>query len=235
MSKNPFAEARTLFYSKAFGILSTLSQKLEGYPFGSVVPYCIDGEGMAVVLLSHIAEHTKNITHNNRCSITIVSGEDNIQSTTRLCVVGHMERLPNEEAVVMERYFRHFPNSRRYIELNFFFYRLRPMAIRYIAGFGAVHWLEPSSFLIQNPFQEKGEERIVDHMNEDHHQDLIRYCEYYKKMIIASEDIVRMVSIDGLGFDVFVNTKKVRFNFEQPITNVAEARTAMVKLSKESK
>ena len=235
MSRKSINEARALFHSKAFGILSTLSQKLDGYPFGSVVPYCLDGEGMSVMLLSHLAEHTKNIKQDDRCSITIVSDKDNIQSNARLCMVGHMERLSDEETVVMERYFRHFPSSRRYIELNFFFYRLRPIAIRFIEGFGKVDWLEPARFLVQNPFQGKGEERIIDHMNKDHQKDLIRYCEYYKSLDVSPEDNVRMVGIDRLGFDVFVNDNKVRFNFEQPINNAVEARTALVKLSKDAK
>ena len=69
-------------------------------------------------------------------------------------------------------------------------------------------------------------------MNEDHMKDLKRYCEYYKQMTIGADDQVRMVGIDALGFDVFVNDQKVRFSFDEPISNAGEARTAMVALSK---
>jgi len=233
MSRESIDGARVLFNSKDFGILSTLSLKLDGFPFGSVVPYCLDGEGMAVVLISTIAEHTKNISNDDRCSITIMMDNDDVQSNGRLCIIGNMQRLPTDETDVKERYYRHFPNSRTYGDMHdFSFYRLRPISLRYIGGFGSIHWFDPSGFLITNPFQGKVEDRVIDHMNEDHHKDLVLYCEYYKKMTIASDDTVRMVGIDSLGFDVFVNDKKVRFEFEQPVTNAIEAREGLVALSK---
>jgi len=233
MSRESIDNARRLFNSKDFGILSTLSLKLNGFPFGSVVPYCLDGEGMVVVLISIIAEHTKNISNDDRCSITIMMDNNDVQSNGRLCIIGNMERLSNDETDVKERYYRHFPNSRTYnVVHDFLFYRLRPISLRYIGGFGKIHWFNPSDFLINNPFQGKGEDRVIDHMNEDHHKDLVLYCDHYKKISIASDDTVRMVGIDSLGFDVFVNDKKVRFDFKQPVTNALEAREALVALSK---
>jgi len=188
---------------------------------------------MAVVLISIIAEHNKNISNDDRCSITIMMDNNDVQSNGRLCIIGNMERLSNDETDVKERYYRHFPNSRTYnVVHDFFFYRLRPISLRYIGGFGKIHWFDPSDFLIKNPFQGKGEDRVIDHMNEDHHKDLVLYCDHYKKMSIASDDTVRMVGIDSLGFDVFVNDKKVRFDFKQPVTNALEAREALVALSK---
>ncbi len=233
MSQTSIAEARGLLNAKDFGILSTISLKLEGFPFGSVVPYCLDEQGMPVVLISTIAEHTKNIASDNRCSITIIADNSDVQTKGRLCVIGNMELLETEEEHTKERYYRHFPKSRGYSQThNFFFYRLRPVSIRFIGGFGAIHWIEASDFLIQNPFHGQGEERVVNHMNEDHLKDLISYCECFKDMTIDSNDIVRMVGIDRWGFDVFVNDQKVRFNLESPITNAMEARESLVALSK---
>lgn len=236
MTSESIANARALLNGKDFGILSTISVKLEGFPFGSVVPYCLDGEGMPVVLISTIAQHTKNIQQDSRCSITILKDNHDVQSNGRLCVIGHMEPLPAEQKETEERYFRHFPNSRSYQNTHSFsFYRLNPISIRYIGGFGAIHWLESSDFLSNNPFQGNGENRVVEHMNEDHMKDLHLYCEHYKQMAITPEDTVRMTSIDGLGFDVFVNDEKVRFDFDAPISDAGEARVAMVALSKGAK
>jgi putative heme iron utilization protein len=233
MSDESITTARGLYNAKDFGVLSTISAKLEGFPFGSVVPYCLDGEGMPVVLISTIAQHTKNILQDDRCSITILKDSHDVQSNGRLCIIGHMEKLPDHQEAARERYYRHFPNSRSYSNThNFGFYRLRPVAVRFIGGFGAIHWLEPADFLISNPFQDQGEERVTDHMNEDHSGDLRLYCKHYKQMKLTDSDSVRMVGIDSLGFDVFVNDQKVRFEFEHPISNAAEARAAMVALSK---
>jgi len=233
MDKETITNARRLLNSKDFGILSTLSVKLAGFPFGSVVPYCLDDEGMVVIYISTIAEHTKNISKDDRCSITILLDNDDVQSNGRLTIIGNMQLMGKDETDIQQRYFRHFPSSMEYKDTHdFFFYRLRPVTLRYIGGFGKIHWFKPEDFLIKNPFHGNGEDKVIDHMNEDHYKSLISYCEHYKKMNIAPEDIVRMVGIDSLGFDIFVNDKKVRFDFEQTVINAQEARDALVTLSK---
>ncbi|NQY68629.1 MAG: pyridoxamine 5'-phosphate oxidase family protein [Flavobacteriales bacterium] len=87
MSAKAVIHARRLINKKDFGILSTLSVKLGGFPFGSVVPYCLDGNGIPVVLISTIGEHTKNLKKDNRCSITIIKENEDVQSNGRLCAI----------------------------------------------------------------------------------------------------------------------------------------------------
>ena len=41
-------------------VLSTHSLEHPGYPFGSVVPYVLDQEGLPLLLLSRLPQHTKN-------------------------------------------------------------------------------------------------------------------------------------------------------------------------------
>src|SRR2546422_3771019 len=51
-----FAErARTLVYLGRMGSLSTLSRKQPGFPFGSVMPYGLDGHGRPIFLISTMA------------------------------------------------------------------------------------------------------------------------------------------------------------------------------------
>src|SRR5439155_1631347 len=57
-----FAErARTLMYLGRIGSLSTLSRKQPGFPFGSVMPYGLDGHGRPIFLISTMAMHTQNL------------------------------------------------------------------------------------------------------------------------------------------------------------------------------
>jgi putative heme iron utilization protein len=233
MSQEAYKQARSLFNSKNFGVLSTISVKLDGFPFGSVVPYCIDNTGMPVIYISTIAQHTKNISANSRCSITVLKDSDDIQAHGRITVIGQMEALNSAEKEVAERYYRHFPNSRTYASTHdFSFYRLKPISIRYIGGFGAIHWIEPTDFLVDNPFKGPAEMAVVGHMNADHQEAMRNYCEHYKSINLKAEDRVQMVGIDSEGFDVYVNKTKVRFDFDQPVTNAQEARMALVALSK---
>lgn len=144
MNKEAIDNAKALIKSKQDGVLSTLSVKLDGFPFGSVVPYCLDDAGSPVILISTIAEHTKNIKADNRCSITIIMDGEDVQANGRICLVGNMEKLPADDAEVMERYYTQFPNSRSYDATHdFSFYRLATVSIRYIGGFGHIHWFKP--------------------------------------------------------------------------------------------
>ena len=66
-----FHAARQLFLQESFGVLSTISVDLPGYPFGSVTPYCADEQGRPVLYISHIAQHTRNILADSRVSLTV--------------------------------------------------------------------------------------------------------------------------------------------------------------------
>lgn len=235
MNQEAIQAARELLHSRSFGVLSTISVKLEGFPFGSVVPYCLDRTGAPVILISTIAQHTKNIVADSRCSITILKESDDVQSNGRLCLVGNMVPLDLNETATPEKYYRYFPKSRDYHQSHdFSFYRMTLVSVRFIGGFGRIHWIEPQDFHWDNPFHGKGEDYIINHMNEDHQKDLEVYCQHYQQ-IDTSEKEVRMVGIDQQGFDVFVEDRQVRFTFDEPVTDAKQAREKLVAMSKMAK
>src|SRR6516165_7361792 len=58
----PFDErARTLMHLGRIGSLSTLSRKQPGFPFGSLMPYALDGQGHPIFLISTMAMYTQNL------------------------------------------------------------------------------------------------------------------------------------------------------------------------------
>jgi putative heme iron utilization protein len=64
-------EVQQLLRHSYQGVLSTHSVHLQGYPFGSVVPFCLDNQGRIVILISELAQHTKNIKQDSRCSLLV--------------------------------------------------------------------------------------------------------------------------------------------------------------------
>ena len=96
MTKDTFKQARSLVNEKDFGILSTISVKLDGYPFGSVVPYCLDDNGMPIVYISTIAQHTINIKANDRCSLSILKDHEDVQANGRICIIGHLDLIEED-------------------------------------------------------------------------------------------------------------------------------------------
>ncbi len=61
MSVEAVKHARELLLKEYRGVLSTHSKSMPGFPFGSVVPYCLDDQGRPLILISRIAQHTHNL------------------------------------------------------------------------------------------------------------------------------------------------------------------------------
>lgn len=146
---NNATEARRLLRSHRYGALSTLSRKFDGYPFGSITPYLVDHDGSLLVLTSGLAEHTKNISHDPRVSIITHNQHDpNIQTQGRVTLLGQAEPEHNRDSAG-QHYLRYFPESEHLLAMqDFNFYRIRPVAIRYIGGFGRIHWVDMTQYNI---------------------------------------------------------------------------------------
>src|SRR5438552_18926995 len=95
-----FAErAPTLMYLGRIGSLSTLSRKQPGFPFGSVMPYGLDGHGRPIFLISTMAMHTQNLQADARASLLVTqddSGGDPL-GESRVTLVGNVLPLPESE------------------------------------------------------------------------------------------------------------------------------------------
>jgi putative heme iron utilization protein len=218
--------ARTLLLQESFGVLSTVSIDVPGYPFGSVTPYCIDRMCRPIIYISQIAQHTKNILADSRVSLTVVEkGEsDDVQAQGRVTCIADARQIDGSDDDVRERYFRYFPSARQYDQTHDFeFFRLELVRVRFIGGFGQIFWVEPSTFMATNPFSRAEENRIVQHMNKDHSDALSRYI---------GGGPGQMAGIDGEGFDVLRAGKKIRIPFTAPVTNMEQARQALVEMAR---
>lgn len=226
-------EARQVLLQEYYGVLSTLSVEVEGYPFGSVVPYSLDRAGRPVILISRIAQHTKNIWANPKVSLIILQkGSDDVQAEGRLTVVGDAEQISNADEIddVAERYYRSFPQAVDYHKTHDFnFYRINPLKLRFIGGFGKIRWLEPEKFLLANPFSREQEAGIVNHMNADHADAILKYCEQANFEIKPDVKPV-MTGIDAEGLHVLLGQRVVRINFSRRVENPKQAREILVEM-----
>lgn len=222
--------ARRLLNEQSVGVLSTHSAEIEGYPFGSIVPYVLNYDGEPVMLISQIAQHTRNIKRDNRVSLTVFDRlADDTQASGRLTWIGPAEAVNPADEKIRSRYLRYFPSAESYFATHdFSFYRIRLLKARFIGGFGEIYWLEPDTLLHKNPFRDT-ETRILTHMNEDHKKALVDYPRALKGVDAAA---VTMVGIDGEGFDLLADGRKMRIDFESPISTLEEVRSTLARLAK---
>lgn len=238
---NLASEARNFLRGTHSGLLSTISTKFDGYPFGSVAPFVLGHDCQPVILISSIAEHTKNISSNPKVSLLVFSGSDELQANARLTLLGKAIKIEKDDAHLRARYLRYLPQAASYFDMHdFAFYRIHITQARYIAGFGKMGWLSSDDLLNSDPTANvplaEQETAIIEHMNADHADSLIAYCKHFHQIDTSN---VKMLGIDSDGFDVqTTNGKEVkilRFAFEQTIYDAQSARSALVQMSKLAK
>ncbi|MGH8486265.1 MAG: pyridoxamine 5'-phosphate oxidase family protein, partial [Pseudomonas sp.] len=100
MSAKVAQQARELLLKEYRGVLSTHSKSMPGFPFGSVVPYCLDAEGNPLILISRIAQHTHNLQKDPKCSLLVGEREaEDVQAVGRLTVLAEAHKLEDPAAI----------------------------------------------------------------------------------------------------------------------------------------
>jgi putative heme iron utilization protein len=160
--------AKHLARAQHSGVLGTHSTSMPGYPFGSVVPYYLTHEGDAVIYISDIALHTRNIKANDKVSLTIFDNEeDDSQANGRVTIMGNATCI--KDANIETQYLRLFPQAKGYKRTHDFnFYVIKTERVRYIGGFGKIHWIDKAYWQQQKQDWHSNIEGMITHMNEDH-------------------------------------------------------------------
>nr|WP_254621387.1 DUF2470 domain-containing protein [Stutzerimonas stutzeri] len=214
-------------------VLSTHSKSMPGFPFGSAVPYCLSEEGWPLILISRIAQHTKNLQADARCSLLVAErGAEYVQAKGRLTLLAEARMLSEPRLVeaAAARYYRYFPESRDYHRVHDFdFWVLQPVRWRYIGGFGAIHWLDEVA--LANPFAaaDGGEGGMLEHMNSDHAAAIAHYVE---RTGLPAEPEATMVGIDTEGFHLRIGQTIHWLAFPAPCDNPGAVRQALVAMAR---
>lgn len=233
MSAKAAKHAREMLLKEYRGVLSTQSKKWPGFPFGSVVPYCLDALGRPLILISRIAQHTHNLQADDKCSLLI--GErnaDDIQAAGRLTLLAEARQLTDIEEIeaAAVRYYRYFPTSRDYHKAHDFdFWVLQPVQWRYIGGFGDIHWLAADSVPQSNVFAGAQEGGMIEHMNRDH-ADAIHH--YLALAGLPAGEEPEMAGIDSEGFHLRVGATLHWLPFPAPCLDPGAVRQALVQLAR---
>ncbi len=208
---NNAREARQLLRAHRYGALCTLSKKFDGHPFGSITPYMVDHDGSLLILISALAEHTKNIIHDPRVSLITHNQDDpHILTQGRITVLGDAQLVDDREQAG-KRYLRYFPEAQTYFAMHdFSFYRIMPQAIRFIGGFGNIHWVKAENYLVPAYPLIAEEDALLDELNAKRP---------------ASQGVV--IGIDSDGYDVRANYKVTRIHFAETVCDEHQARAVL--------
>jgi hypothetical protein len=233
----PFAEqTRTLVHLARAGTLSTRSRRQEGYPFGSVAPFGIDPAGCPTFLVSTMAMHTQNLAEDSRASLLVAqpgwTGDP--LAGARVSLLGPVTRVA-EPALAATRadYLARHENARYWVDFDdFFFYRMDVIDLYYVAGFGAMGWVEAAAYRAAAPDPlVDAAPRILEHMNADHADALLLYCRAFAGV---EAEAATMTAVDRLGFRVRARVRDrlqgLRINFPREVQTAEAARVVLVEM-----
>jgi hypothetical protein len=146
MSNSERAElVRHLLRQEKYGVLSTLSVKHAGWPFGSATPYALTASDEPLIFVSSLAEHTRNMMVDPRVSLFIqeTTTNANPQAIARATLLGVAEAIAeNELEDAAQRYLQRFPKAAQNFQLgDFRLLKIAVQHVRYIGGFGEMFWV----------------------------------------------------------------------------------------------
>ena len=233
--------AMTLACRARTATLCTIARDPEGFPYGSFVTYAIQG-GHPILLISALAEHTRNLAADPRASLLIAeSNHEDPLANGRVTLIGRCRAVEDEETLreARDAFLAAHPNAAYYADYgDFAWWRLEVEWIRYIGGYGRMSWVEREEWLAAEPDPLADHAHgILEHMNADHGAALLDYCRAFSRATDASA--ARMTGVDRYGFEMSVTTgrgpRPVRLAFSRPISTPEEAREELVALAKRAR
>jgi putative heme iron utilization protein len=239
----PFAErVRTLLHTTRLATLSTQSAAHPGFPFGSLAPYGLLRDGSPTLLISRLAVHTKNIVENPRASLFVAAANDgqSALALSRVTLVGNVARVEEGELEAARTdYLARHEDARGWVDFgDFAFYRLTVEAAYFVAGFGAMGWVDPADIraAAPDPLCDAAAGMIA-HMNADHADAIVLYCRCFAGM--EGVESAEMIDVDRLGFGVRAKTadgeRRVRIAFTREAATPMDTRKVLVEMVKDAR
>lgn len=232
--------SRTLVGAVGTAALATLGEG--GFPFGSLVSHAVDAAGRPLLLLSDLAEHSRNLGADPRASVMAVeTGDGDPLALARVTVVGTVAELHGDErATAMATYRAAQPGAFYADFADFRLYRLEVSSVRYVGGFGRMSWVTAPAYAAAEPDPlRRHATRIIEHMNDDHAEALALFCRVFGGRPGTVQ--ARMVGVDRYGFAVLAADEPageqvaVRLPFGRAVDTPDEVRAAMIALVREAR
>lgn len=123
-----------------------------GAPYVSLVLLGRDSLPGPLLLLSELADHSKNLKADPSASLLLrdPSGKGDPLAQARVTLQGKVKRLPESgREAAKEAFLSCHPSAALYVDFgDFAFHRLEIEKAHLVAGFGRIHWLEAGELLL---------------------------------------------------------------------------------------
>lgn len=212
-----------------------------GWPYPSLVLVALDHDATPLLLISALADHTRNIAADPRVGLLFdaTAGLDEPLTGARVSVLGRAER--SDDRRHRDRFLARHPGAALYAGFgDFSIYRVVVDRAHLVAGFGKIHWIASSDLLLPNvPLALAENERdILTHMNTDHADAVALYATALADPPPPADGDGAgwaMTGLDPEGCDLRRGAAVARVDFTQRIYDPPSARMALVGLARRAR
>lgn len=237
--------ARRLLRGARAASLATTSA--DGAPYASLVTMATDHAGAPVLLLSGLAEHTRNLQADPRCALLVEDASflPNPQTGPRVTVTGRAAPVaegPLRDHLASRFQARH-PGAALYAGFaDFAIWRLAVERVHLVGGFARAVWLD--RVLLDAPTAEAfaaAEASVVNHMNLDHASAVDAYA---RGLLGLDEGPWRLRAVDADGLDLgrpenatpdSEDGRVHRLAFDPPVESPDHLRERLVALARQAR
>ena len=201
-----------------------------GWPYASLVLLAVDQTAAPLLLISDLAEHTKNIRADPRVALLVdgTAGLADPLTGARASLLG--QAVPCADASALARYVARHPSAAGYAGFrDFHLFRVTVTAAHLVAGFGRIHWAAAAEILDRPaPALVEAEAEILAHMNADHADAL----DLMARAGGLEGQGWRMTGIDPEGIDLRRAGAVARIDFGTRVEDAGAARAELVRLTR---
>ena len=237
--ETPAATVRRLVRSLDRATLATLGRAdgpAAGEPYASLVLSACLPDLSPVLLISTLADHTKNLLADPRASL-LFDGTGGLAEPLTGARAGLQGRFVRDDSpAARQRYLARHPSAAMYAGFkDFAFWRMEIRAAHLVAGFGRIHWLDAAEVrddLADARDLVAAEGEIVAHMNQDH-ADAVQL--YATRLLGRAGEGWTLTGVDPEGADLRRGGEVARLPFQKRATDAEKARVELVRLVKQAR
>jgi hypothetical protein len=206
------------------------------WPYASLVLTAVDYDASPLLLISTLAEHTKNLKQDPRASLLFdgTQGLDDPLTGARATVLGTLQ--PDSDPVRLRRFVSRHPSASLYAGFkDFSVYRMQITRAHLVAGFGRIHWIDADALLgpaSDVSWLREHEPSILEHMNDDHAATIDLYAQ---NLLQRDGTGWRLTGVDREGADLRRGGVTLRLDFPAPVKDLDAVRQSFVALAQSAK
>jgi heme iron utilization protein len=213
---------------------AALATSLDGAPYASLVAVAADLDASPLLLLSDLAQHSRNVAIDARVSLLLdgTAGYPDWLDGPRVSLLGRAEAVTGPR--LLARFTARHPASARYAGFaDFHIYKVVVERGHLVAGFGRIEWIAGADLIFAGDVAAlaSAESRLLTEINANDGEAAGLIARHIGRDAAGW----RISGIDPEGIDLQHDRETVRVDFPNPVVTLEAAHAALAGLARKAR